>query len=38
MPPIQAKNIEEETYNKKFDIKQNENKKTGKGVVLHSFK
>ncbi len=34
MPPIQAKNIEEKTYNKKFDIKQNENKKTGKGVDL----
>ncbi|MFW4370759.1 MAG: ABC transporter permease [Spiroplasma sp. hy2] len=34
MPPIQAKNIEEETYNKKFDNKQNENKKTRKEVDL----
>ncbi len=34
MPSIQAKNIEEKSYNKKFDIKQNEKKKTGKGVDL----
>ncbi|APE74487.1 hypothetical protein [Spiroplasma citri] len=32
--PIQTKSDKEETYDKKFDIKQNENKKIVEGVNL----